>query len=36
MGIDEKTYNNSKFFDTYNSLTLFCLYGKEEEINQLM
>lgn len=35
-GIDEKTYNTLIEKDEYNSLILFCLYAKEEQVNKLL
>jgi hypothetical protein len=34
--IDEKTYNTLIEKDEYNSLILFCLYAKEEQVNKLL
>ena len=36
MGIDEKVYNTLPQASKYNSLTLFCLYASEEEVQALI
>jgi hypothetical protein len=35
-GIDEKTYNTLVEKDEYNSLILFCLYAKEDQVNKFL
>lgn len=36
MGIDEKVYNTLPIASKYNSLTLFCLYASEDEVQELI
>lgn len=36
MGVDEKVYNTLPIASKYNSLTLFCLYASEEEVQALI
>jgi hypothetical protein len=36
MGIDEKVYNTLPIASKYNSLTLFCLYASEDEVQGLI